>query len=254
MEWSPAQYTKFEAERNRPVRDLLAQIPTAKVSSAVDIGCGPGNSTELLQERFPEAVITGMDSSVDMLDAARKRLPDIQFEIGDIGAWRNPGPFDVILANAALHWVPDHESLLPALIAKLAPGGSLAVQIPDNLDEPSHHAMREVATDEQWADKLSGAAHAATRHDPDWYYRVLRSCAAKLDIWRTIYFHPLAGPAAITEWFKGTGLRPFLDPLNTIERASFLARYQEVIAHAYPALEDGTVVLPFPRLFFVAAR
>jgi trans-aconitate 2-methyltransferase len=254
MSWSVSQYTKFEDERTRPVRDLLAHIPAQNAVEVADLGCGPGNSTELLQARFPGARITAMDSSEEMIDAARKRLPGVQCEIDDIADWRNPGPFDVILANASLQWVPDHEALLPALLAKLAHGGSLAVQIPDNLDEPAHCCMREVAVNGEWAEKLAAASSArARRYGVEWYYRTLRSHGATVDIWRTTYHHPLAGgAAAVVEWFKGTGLRPFLAPLDAAERAEFLARYESLLADAYPALEDGTVLLPFPRLFFIA--
>jgi trans-aconitate 2-methyltransferase len=255
MSWSAAQYTKFEDERTRPVRDLLARIPDHPVFAAADIGCGPGNSTELLQRRFPDATITGMDSSADMIEAARLRLPGIHFEIDDIKAWhKTSGPYDVILANAALQWVPDHTALLPALLGRLTPGGSLAVQIPDNLDEPAHRLMREIAADGPWADKLTKASTArADRHGADWYYGALRDCGATVDVWRTIYHHPLAGgAAAVVEWFKGTGLRPFIEPLDAIERSIFLARYQAELAQAYSALPDGSVLLPFPRLFFVA--
>jgi trans-aconitate 2-methyltransferase len=257
MSWSASQYTKFEDERTRPVRDLLAQVRSQTVARAVDIGCGPGNSTELLKARFPDATVTGMDSSADMIAAAQQRLPGVQFEIDDIAAWRSPGPYDVILANAALQWVPDHAALLPALLAKLAPGGSLAVQVPDNLEEPAHRLMRQIAADGAWAGKLAGATAArAVRQGADWYYCTLKEAgAAAADVWRTTYHHPLAGGAgAVVEWFKGTGLRPFLDPLDPAERAAYLARYQAAIAEAYPALPDGTVLLPFPRLFFVATR
>lgn len=256
MTWSAAQYTKFEDERSRPVRDLLAHIPRATAGTAADIGCGPGNSTELLQARFPDAAVTGMDSSAEMIEAARQRLPGIRFELDDIQAWRNPGPFDVILSNAALQWVPDHENLLPALIAKLAPGGTLAVQVPDNLEEPAHRLMRAVAADGPWAAKLAGASKAReARHAAEWYYRTLQAAGAKVDVWRTTYHHPLAGgAAAIVEWFKGTGLRPFLGLLDPGEREDFLARYQAAVGQAYPALPDGAALLPFPRLFFVATR
>jgi len=141
------------------------------VSSAADIGCGPGNSTELLQARYPNAVITAIDSSPDMIEASRKRLPGIRFEIDDIALWRNPGPFDVILANATLQWLPDHKTLLPDVLAKLADGGSLAVQIPDNLNEPAHRLMREIAAAGPWAEKLSGASKARAQHSAGWYYR-----------------------------------------------------------------------------------
>ena len=161
----------------------------------------------------------------------------------------------MILANAVIQWIADHEALLPALVAKLAPGGALAVQAPDNLDEPSHRLMREVAADGPWAAKLADAAKArAERRSADWYFGLLRRQAAQVDIWRTVYFHPLKGANAIVEWVKGTGLRPFVDPLDADEREAYLARYEAAIAAAYPAEADGTVLLPFPRLFFVATR
>ena len=254
MSWSAAQYLKFEEERTRPARDLVARIPNVNVTRAVDIGCGPGNSTEILLERYPQARVTGLDGSPDMIVAARKRLPQVAFEVADIRGWRGEEGFNVILANAVLQWIPDHATLLPALIAKLADGGSLAVQLPDNLEEPSHVLMLEVAADGPWAAKLAGAANAReARHEANWYFHLLRAHAARVDIWRTIYFHPLAGGApAVVEWQKSTGLRPFLDPLEDPERHAFLVRYEAAIAKAYPAEADGTVLLPFPRLFFVA--
>ncbi|HEY4252116.1 MAG TPA: trans-aconitate 2-methyltransferase [Roseomonas sp.] len=255
MTWSATQYTKFERERNRPIHDLLAQVTQTAVAKAADIGCGPGNSTELLRARFPDAAITGMDSSENMITAARKRLPDIRFEAADIATWPGDGgPYDVILANAVLQWVPDHAALMPSLLARLAPGGSLAVQMPDNLDEPAHRMMRQVAADGSWAGKLDGASRDS-RLGADWYYRTLHGQGAAVDIWRTTYHHVLPGGAgAIVEWFKGSALRPYLDRLDAAEGADFLARYEAAIAPFYPVMPDGTVLLPFPRLFFVATR
>ena len=255
MTWSAAQYVKFEQERTRPVHDLVARIPNSEVLSAADIGCGPGNSTEVLRELYPQARIVGLDSSTDMIEAARRRLPDVAFEVADIREWRPKEPLDVILANAVLQWIPDHEALFPGLIAKLKPAGALAVQMPDNLDEPSHRLMGEVANDGPWAMKLKDATGARTeRRLANWYFRLLRAHAPHVDVWRTTYFHPLAGARAIVEWLKGTGLRPFLDPLEESEREGFLARYEAAIARAYPPEADGTVLLPFPRLFVVATR
>jgi trans-aconitate 2-methyltransferase len=255
MTWSAAQYVKFEQERTRPVHDLVARIPNAEVLSAADIGCGPGNSTEVLRELYPQAHIVGLDSSIDMIKAARRRLPDVAFEVADIREWRPKAPLDVILANAVLQWIPDHEALFPGLIAKLKPAGALAVQMPDNLDEPPHRLMGEVAGDGPRAAKLKDATGARTeRRLANWYFRLLRAHAPHVDVWRTTYFHPLAGARAIVEWLKGTGLRPFLDPLEESEREAFLARYEAAIARAYPAEADGTVLLPFPRLFVVATR
>jgi trans-aconitate 2-methyltransferase len=256
MSWSAAQYTKFEYERSRPVRDLLAHIPTGTVANAVDIGCGPGNSTELLQKRFPNATVIGLDSSADMIEAARKRLPGIRFDIDDIARWQGQGsPFNVILANAVLQWVPNHSALFPALLAKLAPGGSLAVQMPHTLEEPASRLMREIATDGPWAPKLASVASTRViRHGADWYYRLLRTSGSAVDIWQTTYLHPLAGAGAVVEWFKGSGLRPYLGALDATEQSEFLARYEAAVAQAYPALPDGTLLLPFPRLFFIATR
>lgn len=256
MSWSAKQYVTFEEQRNRPIHDLLAALPPTRARAVMDLGCGPGNSTELLAARFPEATVSALDSSADMLAAAAKRLPGIRFELADVSAWPDPGPYDVILSNAVLQWVPDHATLLPALMTKLAPGGSLAIQMPDNLEEPAHQLMREIAADGPWVDKLAGATRArSVRHDAHWYYGTLQQACARLDVWRTVYYHPLAGGATdVVEWFKGSGLRPFLDPLGESERGAFLARYKTAVKDAYPALPDGSVLLPFPRLFIVATR
>lgn len=255
MDWSAERYTAFEEERTRPVRDLLSAVP-GPVHAAIDLGCGPGNSTEALLARFPGASVSALDSSPGMVEAARARLPDLEVTVGDVRDWDAPGPFGLILSNAVLHWVPGHAALLPRLAAKLAPGGSLAVQMPDNLDEPAHRLMREVAADGPWAAALASAAGAQTpRATPSGYYAMLRPHCSRVDVWRTTYHHVLAGGAdAIVAWFEGSGLRPFLAPLDTDHRAAFLARYRDGIAAAYPALPDGSVLLPFPRLFIVATR
>lgn len=256
MSWSAKQYVAFEDERTRPARDLLAAIPPIDARSAIDIGCGPGNSTELLVERFTSATVRGVDSSTDMIDAARKRLPQVQFDTVDIGTWSENGPFDVIFANAVLQWLPDHATLLPSLAARLNPGGSLAIQMPDNLNEPSHRLMREVAANGPWASKLADAAGQRTEMaSASDYYSLLRPHCARVDVWRTTYHHPLAGGASgVVEWFKGSGLRPFLEPLDEAEKAHYLQQYHSAIGQAYPALSDGSVLLPFPRLFIVATR
>ncbi|MFL1525709.1 trans-aconitate 2-methyltransferase [Pseudomonas sp. O230] len=256
MSWSAQQYVAFEDERTRPARDLLAAIPPVDARSAIDIGCGPGNSTELLVERFTSATVRGVDSSSDMIEAARKRLPQVQFDTVDIGTWNDSGPFDVIFANAVLQWLPDHATLLPSLAARLTQGGSLAIQMPDNLNEPSHRLMREVAADGPWASKLADAAGQRTEMaSASDYYSMLRPHCARVDVWRTTYHHPLAGGASgVVEWFKGSGLRPFLEPLDDAEKAQYLKQYHAVIEQAYPALSDGSVLLPFPRLFIVATR
>lgn len=256
MTWSPTQYLAFEDDRTRPVRDLLAAIPAVAARTVVDIGCGPGNSTELLAARYPEAVTTGLDSSPDMVAAARKRLPHLHFDVADIAAWHGPGPFDAILGNAVLQWVPDHGTVLPRLLELLAPGGSLAIQLPDNLEEPAYQAMRTVAAEEPWAATLQAASgFRAEQHTPDTYYGMLKPHCSRVDVWTTTYRHVLPGGApAIVEWFKGSGLRPYLGALPEPMRTEFLERYTRRIEKAYPNQPDGTVLLPFPRLFFIATR
>lgn len=253
MSWSAQQYSAFENERTRPVRDLVAAIPESRVRQAVDLGCGPGNSTEVLAARYPQAEVSGLDSSADMVAAAQRRLPGLAFACQDIASWQPDGEFDVILANASLQWLPDHEVLYPRLLTHLTPGGSLAVQTPDNLQEPAHQLLREVAASGPWAARLGQAGHPP-RHDAAWYYGLLSPLARRLDVWRTTYLHPLAGARAVVEWFKGTALLPYLNRLDAAEQGEFLARYEEAVGRAYPALPDGTVLLPFPRLFIVATR
>jgi trans-aconitate 2-methyltransferase len=256
MSWSARQYVAFEDERTRPVRDLLSALPDIEARSVIDLGCGPGNSTELLAARFPGAAVSGLDSSSDMIDAARRRLPQAIFAVAGIEEWNDAGPFDVILANAVLHWVPDHGRLMPALAGRLAHGGGLAIQMPDNLEVPAHQLMREIAADGPWARTL---AQASKRRTPlfgaERYYELLRPSSSRVDVWRTTYYHALpGGAAAIVEWFKGSGLRPFLEPLDLELRAAYLERYTAAVARAYPALPDGSVLLPFPRLFMTAIR
>jgi len=236
------------------VRDLVAAIANRNARTAIDLGCGPGNSTEVLAAAFPNATVTGLDNSQDMIAAARKRLPDIRFELADLTTWADPGPFDVILSNAVMQWVPGHERMFPQLIGKLSRGGSLAIQMPDNADEPALRLMRQVAADGPWAGKLANVLRPA-RQDARWYYELLKPLCSHVDLWRTIYFHVIAGGAVgVVEWFKGSALRPLLDALDEAERKAFLARYQTDLGKAYRTMPDGTVLLPFPRLFIVATR
>jgi trans-aconitate 2-methyltransferase len=252
--WSADQYLKFEDERTRPVRDLLAAVPTRVARRAIDLGCGPGNSTELLIARWPGAAVHAIDSSDDMVQAAKRRAPSAAVELADIASWRADGPWDVMLANAVLQWVPEHATLLPRLASALAPGGSLAIQMPDNLAEPCHHAIERVAQDGPWRDRLTAADVRTRIGSVDGYHEMLRPLCARVDIWRTIYYHPLAGIDGVVEWFKGSALRPYLAPLAAAEQVEFLARYRALLAETYRGQPDGTVLLAFPRLFVVATR
>ncbi len=252
--WDPALYTRFEAERTRPARDLLAQVPLARAATVTDLGCGPGNSTELLVARFPGAKVTGIDTSAAMLAKAQARLPDCRFAEADIASWEPDAPQDLIYANAALQWVPDHAALIPRLLGFLAPGGVLAVQVPDNRDEPSHRLMREIAADGAWAERLAPAGARLGVLPANTYYDLLASGGATVELWRTVFHHRMDEAGAIVEWVRSTGLQPFLAPLDEAERTAFLARYETAIDQAYGVRVDGKRLLLFPRLFFVARR
>ncbi|MDM0084516.1 trans-aconitate 2-methyltransferase [Variovorax sp. J31P179] len=255
LDWNPALYSRYEDERTRPARDLLARVPLAQATRVFDLGCGPGNSTELLVQRFPAASVVGTDNSEPMLASARQRLPQARFELGDIATWAPEAAPDLIYANAALQWVPDHETLIPRLFALLAPGGVLAIQMPDNRQEPTHRLMREVAAEAPWAQAIGNPDRLRTELlGIDGYYDLLAGEAAAVDAWRTAYQHPMASAAAIVEWVSGTGLKPFVDPLPSELKTSYLAEYERRIARAYPARTDGRLLLAFPRMFIVAQK
>jgi len=255
MTWNPALYRRFEDERTRPAQDLLARVALEQPKLVIDLGCGPGNSTELLVERFVGATVTGTDTSEAMLESARQRLPHCRFELSDVSSWQATAAPDLIFANAVLQWVPEHEQLFPRLFSALAPGGVLAVQMPDNLHEPTHRLMREVASVGPWASVLGDATRIRALIPPaDTYYDLLANQAVSVDIWRTTYHHRMDCPADIVDWLRATGLRPFIDPLSDAQRAAFLLEYERRIAEAYPARQDGKRLLAFPRLFIVARR
>lgn len=253
--WSPSQYLKFEDHRTRPAIDLVARINADEPRLVTDIGCGPGNSTELLAARFPSASVAGMDSSSKMIEAARKRLPLHDFEIADAALWQPKERQDVLFANAVLQWVPNHQDLFPKLMSFLKPGGTLAIQMPDNLNEQTHVAMREVADDDRWADALRDAPGERTSILPvSDYWSIMKQHTTAIEVWRTTYLHPLEGLDGIVEWFRGSGLLPYLSRLDTGQQADYLTAYRNRLARHYPVMADGTVLLPFPRLFIVARR
>jgi trans-aconitate 2-methyltransferase len=255
MAWSPEQYVKFEDERTRPARDLLAQVPLDAAARVYDLGCGPGNSTQLLVERFGAGSVTGLDSDEAMLSAAAKRLPGSRFAQADLGQWVPEVPADLLYANAVFQWVPEHVAVLSRLMDHLAPGGVLAVQMPDNLTEPSHTLMEETGLAGPWSAAFTGGKmRRQPLPEPRVYLDALVPKALRVDLWHTVYYHPLANADAIVEWVKGTGLRPYLDAAGAQNREAFLSDYTARIAKAYPPMADGRVLLRFPRLFLVAVK
>ena len=248
--WNAHQYLKFAEERTQPCRDLAMRVSVTDMTAIIDLGCGPGNSTRVLAEHWPGARITGVDSSPSMIDVARDEQPQHRWLVSDITRWplEEPEQYDLVFSNAALQWVPDHASLYPHLFARVAPRGALATQIPCDINSPPHRLMREIA---------SPGLHVKEWHaDPaSFYYDLLAPISARVDMWETEYHHVLPNAEAVVDWYKGTGLRPFLEALQTdSERESFLAEYLERIRREYPLRSDGKVLFPFRRLFFIAYR
>ncbi len=254
--WDPLQYRRFERERDRAAHDLLTRLPDDLSPGEIwDLGCGAGQHAAWLKRRWPGARVHGLDSSPAMLDQARARAEDIDWRQGDIAVWAPEAPADLILANASLHWLPDHEALLRRLTAALAPGGVLAVQMPI-AHEPRHHPlMRAVAAEEPWAGALAGVGTVAPLLEPERYYAVLAEGCGEVDIWATTYLQALSGPDPVLEWMKGTALRPFLAALpDEVMQTAFLDALGGRLSSAFPPGADGRTLMPFPRLFLLARR
>jgi trans-aconitate 2-methyltransferase len=256
--WNPDQYLKFVNERTQPVRDLIARIASDSVQQAIDLGCGPGNSTAMLAARWPNAEITGIDSAPAMIETARRDYPRHRWLVDDITRWSRStdARYDLVFSNAALQWVPDHGGLYPRLFDRVAPGGALALQVPMSFVAPAHDAMRDLAATPAWSPLFPAAGvrewHVET---PEFYYDCIAPHAARIDLWQTEYLHVMDNAAAIVEWYKGTGLRPFLDVLPSDgDRERFLSDYLDRMRDAYPARPDGRILFPFMRFFLIAYR
>ncbi|KAM0437824.1 hypothetical protein ACHAPT_002189 [Fusarium lateritium] len=257
QDWSAAQYLKFAKQRTRPSRDLLAQVPLESPSLILDVGCGPGNSTQVLTSRYPDAVVQGIDSSPDMIAEARKALPQVQFSAADLRTYTPQKPLDLVFSNAVFQWLKSDERvpMMERMIQWLRPGGVLAIQVPDNYLEPSHIAMRAVANEGPWARILGPLRPALDQFDtPQQFYNQLSPLCSSVDIWHTLYQHPLDNHQSLVEWVKGTGLRPFLNPLSLQDRESFADSYLAKLKELYPVSVDGKVLLRYPRLFIIAVR
>ena len=253
-EWDATQYLRFSDARTLPAIDLLSRIALGAARRVTDLGCGPGNSTAPLKARWPDAAVTGIDSSEELLAAARRDHPGIDFRHGDIASWATAKPCDLVFANASLQWVGGHDQLVPHLFAQVAPGGGLAVQMPRNHDFATHRLMRQVAAEVKWRDRLQGARDPSPVKAPEFYYDLLAPRAACFTIWETNYIQVMDDVPAIIAWLHGTGLRPFLVRLTEAERPQFLDRYATLLAEEYKPQADGKILLPYPRLFFIATK
>lgn len=253
-DWNSNQYMKFGAERTQPSIDLISRIADSAPKRILDIGCGPGNSTHRLAEQFPDAEILGVDYSEDMLKKAKATYPELKFEQScmpdDLD--KLDGNFDLIFSNACIHWIPDHESLIPAIFDKLGNGGVLAVQIPFIQEAPFYRLLNLLVNTVEWK-KLS-SIHNFHNLMPEDYYDILSGLSKDFNIWETTYYHTVESHGSVIEWYKGSGLRPYLDMLSDKERPEFIADLTEIIAENFPHRDNGKIILKMPRLFFTAKK
>ena len=256
--WDPDRYLAYADERGRPFVDLLARVPAETPRLVVDLGCGPGNLTALLADRWPGADVTGIDSSSEMIAAARE-VAGVTWEVADLRDWARPDPLalrapvDVLVSNATLQWLPDHLELLPGLVDRLAPGGWFAFQVPGNFGEPSHTIRADLAEQAVYAEHVRDVAVPAS-HEPADYLRVLLAFGCEADVWETTYFHVLVGDDPVFDWVSGTGARPTLQALPDQLRDDFEEEFRTLLHEAYPSDSDGRVVMRFRRIFAVARK
>ncbi|AWI78847.1 trans-aconitate 2-methyltransferase [Parazoarcus communis] len=251
MNWSPDRYLGFHDLRLRPALDLMGRISMTPPRTIVDLGCGPGNVSALLLQRWPDADLTGVDQSTEMLERARAEIPRAQWVEADISCWYPDVPVDLLFSNAALHWVGDHPALFARLAAMLGAEGVLAVQMPANFSAPSHRLIRELAASSEWAGVFEGVRMGEVL-EPDAYQSLLSAHFGEVDLWETSYYQRLSGEHAVFEWLAGSTLVPYFDRLSEAQTRAFVSRLKPMLASAYPVRPDGSVLFPFKRLFMLA--
>ncbi len=265
--WDPDSYLRFEQERTQPSYDLVSRIVGLDPATVIDIGCGPGNSTRVLRERWPNAHITGLDNSPEMIEKARAAFPQGTWILADAAMWRpdaggthpegctHPQRYDLVFSNAALQWIPNHELLLRSLFGLLKPQGALAVQVPANNDSPLYRAVVQVSGKAEWREWTSGCDGLLTYHPASFYYDQLSALSRRVYVWQTTYYHVLADHQGMIDWYASTGMRCYLERLpGDAQRKAFQAQVLDECRAHYPQQQDGQILFPFRRLFFVAYR
>lgn len=253
--WNAAHYLKYGDERTRAAADLAARIKLDAPNTIVDLGCGPGNSTQVLRTRWPHSDVLGIDNSSEMIETARESFPEQDWLLADASDWVPADPIDLVYSNAALQWIPNHEVLMRQLLTMIAPGGALAFQIPSSTYATVRNLIHEISRDSAWTERMDGPRNALTMEPPSFYYDVLVANATSLDIWETEYDHVMESKGSIVDWIASTGLRPFLAALDDDhERNAFLTELHRRVSLAYESRADGKVLYPFRRTFVIAYR
>ncbi|HEY8421629.1 MAG TPA: methyltransferase domain-containing protein [Thermoclostridium sp.] len=255
MDWNSKQYLKFKTERTQPAIDLVNRINVDNPGKILDVGCGPGNSTQVLYSKYPNSYILGIDISEEMLNAARKEYPNLDFKICDAGKDLSQldGDYDIVFSNACIQWIPDHERLLTDMLNLLKKNGVLAVQIPMNFNEPIHKIIEEVTSSEKWKKYFAEQRIFYTLSQSE-YYDILSEISGEFCIWETVYYHVMKSHNEILEWYRGTGLRPYLSVLPDNMKKEFEDEIMENLVQRYPRQRNGDIIFRFPRFFFIARK
>ncbi len=255
LNWNPDQYLKFGNERTQASIDLASRIGVENPAAIIDIGCGPGNSTRILRDRWPDAKLTGLDSSAEMIARAKGELHDVEWITGDASAFAFRMKYDVVFSNAALQWMQDHESLIAKLYSIVKPNGALAVQVPADQDTPVRRSLMAVSSSEKWSEYTSGCERLINYRTAEYYYDILSNIAGRFDLWQTVYYHVMDSRRGVIEWYKGTAMRPFLEKLpDEAGRREFEEDVFAGCKDGYEARKDGKVLYPFRRTFFIAYK
>jgi trans-aconitate 2-methyltransferase len=255
QDWDPEQYLHFKRERTQPSIDLVARINIDDPKTIIDIGCGPGNSTQVLLNRWPNAVIVGLDNSEKMIERARKDYPNQKWIVGDASKFEINQAYDITFSNAAIHWIQNHDVLIPRLFQLVKKNGVLAVQVPVNHESPLYKMIERTSHNRKWSALTAGYEQVITYHDAEYYYNTLVSLTQTITIWETTYYHILNSHQELIEWYRSTAMKPILERLQTEKnRAEFEAEILSESKKYYPMQRDGRIIYPFKRLFFTAFK
>lgn len=255
LDWNPDQYLKFAGERTQPSIDLASKIRVEEPGTVIDIGCGPGNSTQILRSRWPNARLTGLDSSEEMIRKAKGDIPGIEWIVGDAQTFKFKEEYGIVFSNAALQWMQNHATLVPRLYKIVRAGGALAVQVPADQDSPVRRSLLSVSSLAKWSRYTSGTERLINYRTAQYYYDILSNISKRFDLWETVYYHVLDSPAGMIEWYKGTAMRPFLEKMpDDRSRHQFEDEVLAGCKDEYEVRKDGKLLYPFRRIFFVAYK